>query len=77
LLKETPSDHPDYENIKKAIKSLEDVTQHINEGMKRADASKKVAMDYDVRSLFHVLPNYVSTHFNPNIRNTQLLSLLY
>jgi hypothetical protein len=47
LLKDTAPDHPDFDDLKKAIRSLEDVTVHINESMKRGEAIKKIAADYD------------------------------
>lgn len=42
VVKATPEDHPDYENLVKATEEINDVVGHVNEGKRVAEAMQKV-----------------------------------
>lgn len=49
LLKHTPKDHADYENIVKCLKSFEDINNANNENMDKIIKSNKI---YELEKLF-------------------------
>ncbi len=43
LSRSTPFSHPDKEDLEKAIAKLQEVTQHVNDFIKKAESSKKMS----------------------------------
>jgi hypothetical protein len=43
LSRSTPHTHPDKDDLEKAISKLQEVTQHVNDFIKKAESSKKMS----------------------------------